>query len=674
MRSFYSFLRVNLKWVLLVGITVLVNMLIVLLTYRQGIDIGDGSTFFQFARNIANGEVFYRDFIHFRTPASYGLYASFITLLGDSYSSLRLGMLVETRVLYPIIFIIAFAVLFKRKYFYVLVTVVALLVLLPEYAQLRTVLALLATAVLARAIVTDRSSFNKTLIFVAGILGGVSFMFGQEAGVMAGAIAAIGVVLLSIRKKNGIKQALVTLLLYGSGFFIGMLPLLIYAIIHGQLFNFLYYSVYYAFILQPKYMDLPFPQFGYDSLVYYLPFVIVVLSVVSFFSIKNTTLRTTLGLFTAFVVLRLVTLVGRSDMGHLLFIVPELIALALLAYVIPLSEKIKTISITRNLIIGVLAIIATFLLIVTGGSSMLLMMTALVAASTLCLFFKDKILIKINTVHLVSGILAVLAVFLFLLLPDMLGKIKQIKAVATGTAQMQYSINGSYVSESTYELLSSVEEAVKKRNPETLFSYPIQPYFYSFAKDHATSFMTYEPQTTVGEQERTIRELKERRPEVILLDPIQASALSGSLGMINEYVMTHYKVTETIESSRIIWLLEPRQTPEVSVPFVLTALFNDSRNATAVQSPDRGINNGLIVNANTEMELNVKDVRLLKLTVVSENKCFYVSIVGSESRLVNVCQSINPQELSLDRMKAYRIVIKNTHDTPLVLKDVLIER
>jgi hypothetical protein len=590
---FKQLLKANLKWVLLIFAGALINLVVVLLTYQNGIGLGDGSTFYQFARNLAEGEVYYQDFIHFRTPGSYVLYSLFIGIIGDSFANLQMGILFESRVLYPVIFILALRVLFRGKYFWAAVASSAFLMVLPEYAQVRTVLAFLAVAFLTRALV-DKQTINKKLLAVSGIVTAIAFLFGQETGFIAGSLSVVSIALLSKKSQLKIKEVALNYIWYGAGFIIGILPLVGYAIFHGELINFLYYTFYYAFILQPQHMDLPFPEFGYKSIVYYLPFVLVLLMTLVLYSLKDFRQKATMGILIGFVTLRLVTLVGRTDVGHLIFVIPELVLLASLAYWMVKVNSIGSIIVSRNLIIAIVTTGLIFAWIVTGGSSAALILAATVIMALFLLNIRDKVYVKIDKTVTLSVLFSVLTLLLFLLLPQVLSELKGIKISATRVSEQSLKLDGSFVDTETYSLLTQVEEAVKKNHPKTLFSYPIQPYFYKFADRHATPFITYEPQTTVQEQEITIEHLKITKPEVVLTDPSQASGLSGSLWLINEYVFNNYEVTEIVHTNQIIWVMEPRAVQVNVVPFVMTKYFKQEQGLLALQSPDKNLINGII--------------------------------------------------------------------------------
>lgn len=55
----------------IIVVYIILASLVVSLIYNRTFGFGDQSLFYSFARNIAQGEAIYSDFIHFRTPGSY---------------------------------------------------------------------------------------------------------------------------------------------------------------------------------------------------------------------------------------------------------------------------------------------------------------------------------------------------------------------------------------------------------------------------------------------------------------------------------------------------------------------------------------------------------------------------------------------------------------------------
>ena len=318
-------------WLWIIGgfILAAISLVKVLAVYKQGFDLGDGSTFYAFSHFLGQGEKIYDDFIHFRTPGSYFLWTLILQLGHGALAAMKFALNFETNFLYQAVLFLSIGVLFKWKRPWLAIIVTLACILLPGYLQLRAAFAFLAVVLYIRA---ETSIGHKTSWLIAtGVAAAFSFTFGQEAGAVA--IATVGLYELSklVTKKPPMRETVKRVGWLIAGFATGMLPLLMYVAFFSNISNFLYYSLYYAFILQPKGMNLPFPALTPDTFVYYLPFVLIVLCLGVFYLTRSKTTHVedkAFLLITILAILRLVTLVGRTDMGHLIFVVPELILLS----------------------------------------------------------------------------------------------------------------------------------------------------------------------------------------------------------------------------------------------------------------------------------------------------------------------------------------------------------
>lgn len=591
------------SWIGLAALAGFVGLFITIFSYREGIDMGDGSTFYQFAHNIANGEVIYKDFIHFRTPGSYFLQSIFLTVFGDFQSSLRFALGFESRVLYVPLFVIGMAIFLKFKHIAVGVAATGVVILLPAYAQLRTVLAFLAVILFIQAY---RAMRHKNIwLFISGIFIGLAFTFGQEAAVMAVATIGLIEVVMWLRSTHAIKQTLTNLGLISLGVFVGVLPLLVYVLIKSDLGTFLYYTLYYAFVLQPKGMDLAYPIFGYDNLIFYIPFLLILISFYIFF-----TKRSTLGLagvaLLSFMCLRLVTLLGRSDVGHLIFILPELLFVSILSiyYVKSASFNIRDL---KKFIPYCLALIVVFLLAI-NVSTLLIILSVVVI--TLAMFSPEKITPKLrinnNIAYVTLGILTgTIGVLIYLIYPFYVSTFQSMSRRGITDTQ----VGGVNVTDSVFKQVNEIHDSVRKIDPEVIFAYPIQPYYYSLAPEHATRFMTFEPQTTEHEQDLTIQDLKRSRPEVVVFDPAQAVDMSKSLWKINEYIMSEYEIYKVSTGERILWVMTKKEEVDDKSKPLTFVMYKNGFNLNIlndIQSPEKGIFNAISQKANSNARFNIE--------------------------------------------------------------------
>ncbi|HMI09798.1 MAG TPA: hypothetical protein VK497_05390 [Candidatus Saccharimonadales bacterium] len=525
-----------------------VGLSIAYFSFRQGIDFGDGSTFFSFAHNLASGEAIYKDFIHFRTPGSYFLQSFFIDIFGDQQSSVRFALKFESHVLYTFFFALAAAVFLRFKHVLIGALSILLIVMLPPYAQLRTVLALVAVVLYIHAyrVVKARSLW----LVGSGVFVGLAFTFGQEAALMA--IVAIGLMEIIQAKTHGLTTAMRRIGMLVLGTLLGALPLLLYVLIQSDLPTFLYYTLYYAFVLQPQGMDLVYPPFGHTNLIFYMVFILYFIIFYIFYSSKK--LGIVEGILLVFGIMRLVTLLGRSDIGHLLFILPEVLFLTLYAITNVKAAWFTRAHSLRFVPYGIALFVSFYAAI--NGSGMILIVSAVIIY--LAFYFKkpfkqrDEVIKDANAIVLVV-ITSCFSILAYMLYPSFASTINTMSTRGLTNTQ----VSGLNVTPEVYAEVTAVSETVKSLHPTTIFSYPIQPYYYSLAPKHAARFMTFEPQTTEKEQDQTIEDLKRTRPEVILYDPVQAESLSVPLGRINAYIRSNYKVERVVEYSRTFWIMMP---------------------------------------------------------------------------------------------------------------------
>jgi hypothetical protein len=535
-------------WLLIAVSSSLAGLAMTYLSFRQGIDFGDGSTFFSFAHNLANGEVIYKDFIHFRTPGSYFLQAFFIHMFGDQQSSVRFALGFESHVLYTFFFAAALAIFLRFKYAFLGILSVLLVMVLPPYAQLRTVLALVAVVLYIQAY---RAVGSRSIWLVcSGIFIGLAFTFGQEAALMA--IIAIGLMEVFQMKKHTIKVVLRRVGMLAIGTLLGVLPLLLYIIIKSDLPTFLYYTLYYAFVLQPQAMDLVYPPISYANDLFYIVFVLYLVIFFVFYSSRK--IGIVEGVLLVFGIMRLVTLLGRSDMGHLLFVLPELFFLTLYAIVHVKNAQFTKRDFMRFLPYG-MGLVGS-LLVAINSSGIILIVSAFIIY--LALYFKKpstqeiKVMKDANAIVLVI-IASCFSIFIYILYPSFSSTIENLST--QGLTKLE--IGGLNVTPGVYTEVNMVNSAIEPLHPKTIFSYPIQPYYYNLAPKHATRFMTFELETTEKEQEQAIDDLKRTQPEVVLYDPAQAASLDKPLGKINAYIKSHYKIKQVVVYSRTYWIMVP---------------------------------------------------------------------------------------------------------------------
>ena len=610
-----AFLNQRLVWeVALLVLVAVVGMFMALTLYKISLGFGDESTFYEFAKNLSRGEVIYKDFIHFRTPGSYFLQALSIHVFGEQQSSVALAIYLETLVLYPLTFMLSAILILRKKSFAFVLAAYAGIVLFPAISQLRAGFALLTIAVYLYGLY---SQHKNRYIIATGVLAGITFCFGQETAVMA--IAVIGIAeILRLRRatiKARLKSRIAPLL---GGFLVGVLPLLVYTLVNGSTGTFLYYTLYYSFIQQPKFMNLPFPPFGMTNLAFYVPFIIYGLCFALLFMTKKLGWKS--GILLSFGILRLITLLGRSDMGHLVFSVGEVFLIAPYFIHSIVDERINKRNLLHFLPFAVLLLL-TFTLAIQISSTFLIFAPLVILGALVFRkrwTFDDKktsARVQLNAYFIIAGSLLL---FIYLLYPTYKSTLQSVKAGISFDVTKQPSIGGVGVDSVTYSEAQSVKSYVDTVKPDTIFAFPIQPYYYSLAPHHASRYITFEPETTVAEQHQTISDLEKNKPGVIVFDPQQAESLSGAVWLISDYIMTHYQVQKIVQQRDILWVMTPRAADNTRP--LLFDVFHTNKSGSGVfgiQTPSSGLMNA-IAQSKESVDFTIENnaAKTLKLSVV----------------------------------------------------------
>jgi len=670
--------------VLLIG-SVLVGSLLVYFTFREGIDLGDGSTFYQFAHNLVNGEVIYRDFIHFRTPGSYFLQSFFLSVFGDQPSSLRFALGFEARVLYTFFFVVAIGLFLRFKHILIGSIATGTILFLPAYAQLRTILAFLAVIFYIQSYRT----LGKTggWLLGSGVLTGFAFIFGQEAALMA--LVTIGGVELTqlIKRKQTVAITLRRVGIVGLGLLIGILPLIVYILIKSDIGTFLYYTLYYAFILQPQGMDVAYPAFDHSNTLFYLPFLLILSSFYILYSNRKLP-----GIVSAvligFVCVRLITLLGRTDLGHLFFILPELLFLSVLSLYYTRTSIFTYVNLLKFTPYAV-ALIFIFYIAINNSSMVIVASVPLIALAFLNRpslppgsKIRNNPTISFVTTSVMAGLLSVT---LFLLIPSYINVVNSMSKRGVTTTQ----IGGVNVGDEVFSHVNRVKDAVQVINPQTIFSYPIQPYYYSLAPKHAARYLTFEPQTTEKEQDITIEDLKRSQPEVVIFDPMQAASMSQSLWKINDYLMSEYEIHKSIAGRQILWVMTKKQSSTTKLSYLALTLYKNKRNHTSktahdIQSPDKGIHNGVGQASHSEAVFDINPNYQLPTQLVASvyyndsqslAHCGIVRILhkDKEEETHRICSVDGVVSIDL-RSSVQRITLVNDSDSQLVWNDPILSR
>jgi len=387
------------------------------------------------------------------------------------------------------------------------------------------------------------------------------------------------------------RVVLKNLALFCLGSLIGLLPLLTYILLASNIQNFLYYTLYYAFVLQPRAMDIPYPVFAYANVLYYIIPALLVFYFYIFYSAKR--IGTGTAILLAFTVARLATSFGRSDIGHLLFALPEVLVMTFLAVESAFKADYNLRSFYRFLPYGLVLVASLALAMKLGSTWVALGVIAIMVAFTLRKAPPAVSRISDQGAIILAVLVGLVAIFAYLLFPVYNSSVLTYSLKAATPR----SIGGVNVTKTEFGEINDVKTAVSLYHPTTIFSFPIQAFYYTLAPKQATRFVTFEAETTNTEQDQAISDLERTKPQVVIMDPAQASELSKAVWKISNYVTTHYKIAKVIKSDRILWVMTPG-TAAFRDELAFSVYRNNNESSGAVhdvQSPEKGIVDGLKV-------------------------------------------------------------------------------
>ena len=512
--------------------------------YPNGFPWGDPSTFLSFANNFLRGEHIYTDFIHFRTPGDFFVTTAIVKLFGDQVSSVNLFSALMGCVLYPVTFFVAARVIARN--WLVAATGAALCLMLPDIFQTRTAFGL---AAIALYIAARRRAYDWRIMVAVGIVIGICFDFGQDTGLFAGFCVALSEIVGGWQSPQRLIGRLGWLV---GGAFIGVAPVLIYVVSTHGLTNFLYYTLPYALVIQPKYMNLPFPDLSFSTLTYYLPLFIYALA--GGWLYLTDSLEVELSLLLGFAYTRFISALGRADIWHLLFSIPELfivLPLVLATWRRPIIRARGMPAAVITVVLGAIGLVATR----HGSSWLILAAVIVIVAGRLP---SRQVIRAIRSLNWGVAIMAVVVVWSFWSL------------IATGAKDDWRAFrhhdpgvleSGVYATPAMAQELNTAASVAAQIKPQTVFSFPIEPFYYTLAPHHAARFMTFEPETQPKEEAETIQDLGHTKPQLVILDEEQAEALSARLGTISDYLYSHYQITARSFSYNYLMFMVPKTIP-----------------------------------------------------------------------------------------------------------------
>lgn len=511
---------------------------------------GDHNLFHAFGHWIANGEVFTKDFIHFRTPGPYYYYGIMQYIFGETFLTTSTSLLMESHV-FQMVASFALALALTKNFFgkssLFIATATALFFLAaPPIYQLRTALpaAALALYLLSYSNLSDdnKDSKNPQLI-ISGLLLGISFWFGQELFIFLSISIFAGE--FSSGNKFSFKNKIIRILKLGLAALFVIIAGIVYLYLKGvNIHEFLYNTLYYAFFIQPSGMDVPFPSFDKSSLIYY---VWIAFFIVSFIILGlSQKLFTPTGVaFSAYASLRLISMFGRADLLHLLFSISELLIMGIVSLRLLRTcfKNINLKTLISTFIISAITIISLYFAIHGKSSALLVMPLALLAVSYLN-NTTDELLIEkegSNAVYAVTG----LGIALLALYPMSISTIKL--SYYSFFIKPKSEFLGVQLPPDTQKQFLQVKGIIDSQKPESIFSYPIRAEYYALTKKHGTRFIEFAMQTTPDDINNAISDLKENKPQLVIQDLDQTINLSPILNKLSNFIAMNYTPITTIQ-------------------------------------------------------------------------------------------------------------------------------
>ena len=528
--------------------------------------LGDQALFHAFGRWILDGEVYIRDFIHFRTPGPYYFYAALQGLLGSEFRTTSFALVLEAQVAQTAAgFLLGWAAtraVWGRGSLAVAAVCGVAFLVLPPIFQLRTALPAVALAAYLLALTAATPVLERRWLMAVGALLGLGYWFGQELFVFLS--WTLFCVEVGVRRDR--PAAIVTrlLILAASGLAIILVPLALLAAAGMNVGDYLYYTFIYAFFIQPTGMDLPFPPLSWQTLVFYVVFVQLA-AAAAIFALAGRLGQPVVVALLAFASIRMISALGRSDVLHLVFSVSEAVV------VLPLML----------LVLREVRLSGRWRLAVAAGGGLALVFAVGVLMSSKALLLAPVVLALLGrfgpwligampatastpvTPPRPMGALVAAVVSLILVLvafhpyPE--------RTIRFGVSAMRTApvdpLQGVQLQPLVRTELAGIAGHVARLNADSLFSFPIRPDLHALAPHHPTRLTFFEPQTTAAEYAAVFAELQAAPPPLAVQDLVQTAALSPFVYPLADFIGSHYAVTASVRGASVLEVLTPRPRP-----------------------------------------------------------------------------------------------------------------
>ena len=523
---------------------------------------GDHTLFHAFGHWIANGEVFTRDFIHFRTPGPYYYYGMMQYIFGQTFLVTSTSLLMESHVFQMIASFILALILSRSilgKASLSIATAVGIFFLIaPPIYQLRTALPAASLAIYILSKSTEQPFKKNIQTFLSGLLLGLSFWFGQELFIFLS--ISIFVAEFSAGNRLTLKDKFSRIILIGASSLLVIIAGIAYFYIKGvNIKEFLYNTLYYAFLIQPKGMDVPFPDLDMSSLIYYIWIAFFVVSMLIFSMSKK--LFTPVGIaFTAYASLRLISMFGRADVLHLLFAISEIVIMGIVALrLIPSClNNINKRDILNTVILLIVGVIVLHFAINGRSSALLVMPFALLAISYISKHEPENYNYKeaLNPLFSAAGLcIAILSLY----------------PLSTNAIKFTYHVFfikphntflGVQLPDATRKEFVEIRQIIEDEKPKNIFSYPIRAEYYALTTTHATRFIEFAMQTTPDDINGAIDDLEKSKPDLVIQDLDQTINLSPILSKLSNYISMHYTPIKIIQGVNNLEVYKAKTVPD----------------------------------------------------------------------------------------------------------------
>lgn len=557
---------------------------------------GDHMLFHAFGHWIANGEVFTRDFIHFRTPGPYYYYGIMQYFFGQTFKTTSLALLLEAHFFQVIagyfLTLAATKNLIYKNSVIMAFFVGLFFILAPPIYQLRTAMPALALALYIRSFEEEIKPLAKIInTFFSGIFLGISFWFGQELFVFLS--LALLCSELSTIKYGSYKKTCKKLSIIALAAILPVISGMLYFFIKGvDIHDLLYNIFYYAFIIQPKGMDTPFPAFSLQNIIYYGW--IAAFCVAAFtFTLKKIIFKpASIALF-SYTAMRMISMFGRADILHLLFSISEIVILISLTILVLVNRNKDVKNDYFNAIIIVLFFILIFTIAAHGKASILIASPFFLLI--LSLFKNNGVQRKRENPSIAAQSFSGIATLFLVILMTYPSSYNNIRA--TGyffSKQTKNTILGAEATIPRKVEFDKVSEIIDKANVDGIFSYPIRAEFYALTKKHSTRFIEFAPQTTDKDIQGAILDLQKNRPQLVIQDMDQVATLAPILADLSNFIFSNYQEVKILSGDSNLQILKKRPLP-LNAFRLFDNAYKYNLNHTNVTVGLRETSNGVIV-------------------------------------------------------------------------------